>query len=477
MKSILSSIGSDSVTDGNEVRALCAATLPWSIVCALLLFAGCSDGVKNGERLEAVLGGTVDAEPGVVQATLASSTDWPQLFGPERNCFSTEQGLDTHWPAEGPREVWRVAIGTGYSSPVVSGNKLIVMHRQGDEEIIQCFDSKTGTSHWQFKYPTNYVCKYEYSNGPYSTPQVVGDCVYAIGAQAQLRCLNLEDGTERWYRDLQSEFNLEEQLFGFGASPWIEGDQLILNVGASPSGAGIVAFDCQSGKTLWTATDHRASYATPIATTLHGERYLFVFTYDGLVALNPLDGTVRWIEPFKSKSIDTVNATSPAIWQDMVVVMHGPGAGAKCFRINADGSHDLVWKDRRVLDSQFNSLLSHAGYLYGFTAKRAGGAAFRCIDFATGKLQWSVNSELQRGSCVATRDRIILWGEEGHLAAIDMNPVTASELTITASSLLEKPCYAAPALAAKTLYLRNESYLIALDLSTNQNNFSAKPHD
>jgi len=66
------------------------------------------------------------------------------------------------------------------------------------------------------------------------------------------------------------------------------------------------------------------------------------------------------------------------------------------FKVNKDGTHDLVWKDRRVLDSQFNSLLSHEGYLYGFTAKRAGGSAFRCIDFATGKLQWSVNSDLQR---------------------------------------------------------------------------------
>lgn len=437
-----------------------------AVALALFLQCGCTDVVSLPDSVETFT--TPEPELASAPSLEQETTGWPQLFGPERSCFSTERDVETRWGAAGPKELWRVPIGSGYSSPVVSGNKLILMHRLGDEEAIQCFDPRDGKSRWSYSYPTDYVCKYEYSSGPYSTPHIVGDHVFAIGAKGQLRCLDLADGSLIWHRDLQNEFDLEEQLFAFGASPWIEDGRLILNVGASKRGAGIVAFDCLTGDTVWTATDHRASYATPIAANMHGKRYLFVFTYDGLVALNPLDGTIHWIEPFKSKSIDTVNATSPAVWQNLVVVMHGPGAGAKCFKINEDGSHELAWKDRRVLDSQFNSLLSHDGYLYGFTAKRQGGSAFRCIEFASGKLQWSVNSDLQRGSCVAVRDRIILWGEDGHLAAIDLNPKTASELTITESSLLEKPCYAAPALASNKLFLRNEHYLIALDLSTNE---------
>ena len=433
----------------------------------LCILVGCNSDPGDVGRVLVTDGVEPQSQLQLLESAAGSSGDWPQLFGPDRTCFSRETDVDTSWGSAGPKEAWRKKIGTGYSSPVIAEGKLILLHRQGDEETIQCFSCDTGESLWRYAYPTEYTCKYEYSHGPYSTPVIAGDCVYAIGAQAQMHCLRLADGTLKWQRDLQADFNLGEQLFGFGASPWIEDDKLILNLGAAELNAGIAAFDVHSGATIWTSTDHHASYATPIATTLFDRRYLFVLTYDGLVALDPQDGTVRWIEPFKSKSIDTVNATSPAVWKNHVVVMHGPGAGAKCFKINEDGSHELAWKDRRVLDSQFNSLLTHDGYLYGFTAKREGGSAFRCIDFRTGKLQWSVNSALQRGSCVAVNDRIILWGEEGHLAVIDLDPSAAKGFTITEQSLMEKPCYSAPALSSKKLFLRNEQYVIAFDLTPN----------
>ncbi len=435
------------------------------LLCALV---GCSSERGDLNTAENVAGtGAVElqSKSNELEPTVDYSGDWPQLFGPERTCFSQETDVDTSWGSAGPKVAWRKSIGTGYSSPVIADCKLIILHRQGNEETVQCFRCDNGDSLWSYAYPTEYTCKYEYSHGPYSTPVIAGDCVYAIGAQAQMHCLSLEDGTLKWQRDLQADFKLGEQLFGFGASPWIEDDKLILNIGGAELHAGIAAFDVHSGATLWTSTDHRSSYATPMATTLFGERYLFVLTYDGLVALNPQDGNVRWIEPFKSKSIDTVNATSPAVWQNHVVVMHGPGAGAKCFKINEDGSHELAWRDRRVLDSQFNSLLTYEGFLYGFTAKREGGSAFRCVDFSTGKLQWSVNSALQRGSCVAVDDRIILWGEEGHLAVMDLDPSSAKGFTITDQSLMEKPCYSAPALSSKKLFLRNERQVIAFDLT------------
>lgn len=391
-------------------------------------------------------------------------TDWPQLFGPTRNCVSSERGIKANWGESGPREIWRLPIGSGYSSPVVSRGHLVVYHRQGDEEIVQSVNPEDGIEQWRRSFPTNYRCKYEYSSGPYSTPFISDDRVFVIGAQADVRCLDLSSGELIWHRNMRNDYELEEQLFAFGASPVIDGQRLIFNLGSRKSKTGIVALDVRDGQTLWTATDHRASYASPVITQLYDRRYLFVLTYEGLVAMEPESGEVFWTEEFQSKSVDSVNATSPAVWKNHVVVMQGPGPGARCWRIQSDGKYSLAWKDRRVLDSQFNSLLVHDGHLFGFTAKREGGAAFRCVDFATGKLKWSWNSDIQRGSCVAADGRIILWGEHGHLAAVDLNCERLNASTITSEPLLKQPCYASPALSQGRLFLRNEHFLVAYDL-------------
>jgi outer membrane protein assembly factor BamB len=66
-------------------------------------------------------------------------------------------------------------------------------------------------------------------------------------------------------------------FFGYGSSPLIHGDKLIVNVGAED--ACVAAVNKRDGKTIW-QTDHawHGSYASPIIATLHGQEKLLVFT-------------------------------------------------------------------------------------------------------------------------------------------------------------------------------------------------------
>ncbi len=420
----------------------------------------------------------------------ARSIGWPCFAGPFHNNVSAERNVRTEWPEEGPPELWRREIGTGYSSPVVHRQRLIVCYRRDEalpagteqrtstdangeladkeppagREFVECFNAVTGESIWAFEYRTSFECRYDYSDGPYSTPVIAGDRVYAVGAQGQIHCLSLESGELIWRRQLHREYAIPEALFAVGASPLLEGERLIFNLGAVDAEASIIAIDCQDGHTVWTALDHKASYATPVAATIHEQRYVFVVTFDGLVALDPSDGTVFWVEEFQSRAPDSVNATSPAVDGDRVVMVTGPGPGAICVQVLPNHEHQLLWQERRVLDSQFNSLLIINGYLYGYSSRRYGGASFRCVDMDTGKLQWKWQSVLDRGSAIAVADRFIMWGENGHLGSLDVNPHQLSPRSMTAQPMLAKPCYAAPALEAGRLYLRNETTLLCLDL-------------
>src|SRR5881296_2460566 len=90
---------------------------------------------------------------GSLPATQAEE-DWPQFLGPHRNGTSGETGLLERWPAKGVPVAWEKRIGTGYSAPSVRGERLVLHHRVGEEEIIECLQAATGKPLWRHGYPS-----------------------------------------------------------------------------------------------------------------------------------------------------------------------------------------------------------------------------------------------------------------------------------------------------------------------------------
>jgi outer membrane protein assembly factor BamB len=364
--------------------------------------------------------------------------------------------------------LWRRPIGRGYSSPVVAGSRLVVSHRLADDSIVECFAAETGESLWRYVEPAWYVCEYDYSDGPYSSPLVDGDLVYSVSAEGALVALDLATGEFLWRRDLERDFQPPEGLFAVGAGLCVDENRLIFNVGAGERNAGVVALDKNTGETLWTSSNHRPSYATPLAIQRGDRRLALVLTFEGLAAFDSPTGELLWSIPFRSQAPDSVNAVSPVVWNDLVLAVTGPGPGAVCLRLKGNidegDGYQEVWRDRRALDSQFNGLAVAEGHVFGYTSSRQGGSKFRCVDFATGEVKWEWESDLGRGSLVAVDGRLILWGERGDLAVLELRTDAARVLWQSRQPLLSAPCYASPALAGGRVYLRNESYLVCLNL-------------
>jgi outer membrane protein assembly factor BamB len=391
---------------------------------------------------------------------------WPAFLGPEGTCVSAETGLHFAWPESGPSEKWRIAIGSGYSSPVADGDDLVLLQRVGNREVVLCYDAETGQEKWRHGWPTTFQCKYEYTSGPYGTPRIDGPRIYAAGAQAQLCCLDRITGQPLWQRSLADDFALAPGLFGFGPGLLTDDERLYLNAGGVSRQAGIVALDKLTGETLWTATEHAMAYTMPRLATLHGRPLLLVLTEVGLVALDPASGREHWTVPYHSKAIDTMNAVTPLVQDDLLLLVAGPGPGATCLRVPPEGSPQEVWQDRRRLDSQFNQLVQHNGHVYGFTSRRQGGSQFRCLELATGRQRWEYASDLGRGQAIAADGCLIVLGEHGHLAALDLNPERLVVRSATPGPVLPGPCYASPALHRGLLYLRNETTLLCLSVRT-----------
>jgi outer membrane protein assembly factor BamB len=398
---------------------------------------------------------------------------WPCLFGPSGNSLSAELGVTATWPASGPPVLWHAAVGEGYSSPVTLGDDVIVFHRprkegandgddHGPDEAITCFEFATGKLRWQFSRPTSYRCKTHYSSGPYSTPVVDSEHVYAFGTEGNLYCLARSDGTLVWKRELWRDYSVEQSgYFPPAGSPLLADDRLVLNLGAADAGAGIIALDKTDGRTLWTATDHRAGYATPCAATIHGRSFVFVFTAEALAALDPHSGREYWQVRFRANNSELVNATSPIVYQD-IVFTSGYSLGCLCLQIQPDGSYKEMWRDkRRNLDSQYNPLICQDGWVYGFAALDD---QLHCVNLRTGELAWKGLRELERGAGIAVGNQLLILGTRGQLASVRIDPSKLDVLSQTKEPVIAAPAYSFPALHRGRLLIRNETELVCLDL-------------
>ncbi len=427
---------------------------------------------------------TADPQPTAVPPS-ASDPGWPRLFGPDGDSRSGERDLETDWGEEGPVVKWRRPVGRGYSAPVVLDKRLIVFYREADEEVVECADAETGATCWAFRYPTAYKCPVEYSSGPYSTPVLetrpnvahpgsgtagrpaVGSAagaqrrVYAWGAEGRLHCLDAERGTLVWSRALHDDYRVEPRRFPVASSPLLMGDRLILNLGSQADAAGVLALDKNTGATVWTATQDGASYATPVAATIHDREYVFVWTAQHLTALDPQSGHVWFQIPFSAKDPETVHATSPVVQGDVVLVS-GYQLGCLAVRILPDGVYQELWRvGPTVLDSHYNNLICQDGCVFGFGTF---GGGLRCVDMADGRLRWTWSSRLRNAASIAVGEQLILFDERGRLASVRVTSEGYESIAVMPRGLLSGRCFTAPALSDGRLYLRNEDELVCVDL-------------
>jgi outer membrane protein assembly factor BamB len=390
----------------------------------------------------------------------AFAADWPQFLGPTRNCTSSETGLLLSWPKEGPPKLWEKKIGEGFSGPVVAGERLILFHRLGDKETVECLDAATGKERWKYDYPTAYRDALGKGNGPRSTPLIAGNRVYTLGAEGRLHCLELETGKKVWDRTLAKDYEMRESYFGVGSSPIMDSERLIINVGAK--GAGVVAFDPATGKEVWKATDDAASYSSPVAATIDGVRHVIFMTRAGLVSLDPLTGAVRFRKPWRARIDASVNAASPIVVGDEVFITEAYRTGAALFKVRKDRVEE-VWKADEILSCHYNTPIHHAGHLYGLDGRQEGGGArLRCIELQTGKVRWT-QERFGCASLLLADGHLIALCETGDLALVEATPQAFREKARVAV-FTKLPCRAEIALANGRLYARDNDKLICWNL-------------
>jgi outer membrane protein assembly factor BamB len=404
-------------------------------------------------RLLQILGCLTAALPLLCSLT-ARAVDWYRWRGPDLNGISPETGWQTKWPDEGPKRLWKISVGTGFSSITTSQGHVFTAGNQDDTDTIYCLDATTGAVVWKHSYPC-VLDPHMYEGGPNATPTVDGDRVYVLSRKGDLLCLESATGKVVWSKNIHTgEPEAEIPTWGFSSSPLVEGDLLILNVGDAGT-----AFDKKTGKLAWNSGKGASGYSTPVPFGSGKDRLLLVFGAESLAAVQPADGKVIWSFPWKTPY--GMNCTDPITSGDEVFFSSDAGQGAARLKLT-DGKPAVIWQNKN-LRTHINSSILWQGYVYGVDDTEQRTSELKCISWETGESKWSEKS-FGKGSLMLAGGKLIGLSDKGELLVIDPSPDGFRPLS--RAQVLGGKCWTVPVLSNGKIYCRNaKGDLICLDVS------------
>ncbi len=219
-----------------------------------------------------------------VPITNVVAEDWSMFRGPNGSGVSTSTGLPEEFGPE-KNVIWKTALPPGHSSPVLTKDRIFVTAFEKDKQQtteskqpaggapavtskdtyklwVIALDRQTGKIIWQREVPRAKRGRLENVNNPASpSPVTDGSNVYVFFQDFGLVSFD-NAGKERWKLPL-GPFNM---FYGFGASPVLVDDKIILPVDQDSPSSYLIAVDKNSGKVRWKVERPIviSGYSTPI---------------------------------------------------------------------------------------------------------------------------------------------------------------------------------------------------------------------
>ncbi|MDE0825406.1 MAG: PQQ-like beta-propeller repeat protein [Akkermansiaceae bacterium] len=420
--------------------------------------------------------------------------EWPHFLGPHLNATTKEGPLLKKWPEKGLTVLWEKETGDGYAAPILAEGRLYYFHRVGEKEVLECRKPETGELIWSYDYAVEYKDRYGFSPGPRGSAVVSEGKVYVAGVTAQLHCVTAEKGELVWKKELAVEYKVPQYFFGYGPTPVVSGDRLIVNVGGKGGedgkGVSVAAFEKKTGKVLWEVEDKwGASYASPVVATIQGKVCALVIaagesrpTHGGLLTIDVESGEVYDRFSWRAKVYESVLASSPLVVDDQLVFISDCyEKGGVLLEFDEDLSSQPLWMQREF-GMHFMMPMVKDGHLYGFAGRNPPDTEFKCVNLKNGELTWTKDYRwkkedgqiegLFRASILQAGERYFALGEDGILVEVTLSP-KGPELVQKTRLFTAREAWTLPTLHKGLLYvvqntsdgeLRKKARMICYDL-------------
>jgi outer membrane protein assembly factor BamB len=398
--------------------------------------------------------------------TAGAQADWPRWRGPDGNGVASDTGWNPQALRGGARVAWTATIGTGYSSPVISGGRLYAMGSPDlNHLLVSCLAAETGAVVWQRSL--------EFGPGnedPMSTPATDGERVYGMVSNGTVFCLRAADGNLQWQTQLSPKGDVKTRLLshGMGTSPVVDGGLVLVN--ANKAG---VALDKLSGKAVWASSIvwGAAPYASPVTTQKDGKRITLLLGPVALNAVQTESGEVLWSAAHAEKQ-ETVS--DPVADGSLVFFSTHD---ACCVVDSASGEPRVLWSGVALRGGLATPVVID-GYLYGSDWDRPMTSLddnrlrreeypFRCVAMKTGEVAWTQPMKYQ--SLTASGNHLLMLDANGLLSIAAVSPAgleTLGSADVLAGAERRRLFLSPPVLCNGRIYCRNYAGdLVCIDVS------------
>ncbi|MFG0291222.1 MAG: PQQ-binding-like beta-propeller repeat protein, partial [Rhodopirellula sp. JB044] len=241
----------------------------------------------------------------VVLSPLSSAEDWRVWRGPTLDNHAPASAADSipvSWSSS-QNVIWKSPIpGSGHASPIVVDSRVFVLTHESDSKTISLlrYDLEDGARsgrvvlHEGVEPPKYLHKKNTCASG---TPASDGKAVYVavqVNDTIQASAVSL-DGTILWQRTVAPYQVSSKFWFGYGSSPLLTNDSVVVAVDVDNDDRGLYAFDKTTGEPKWRAArPSHASYSSPILADVDGKQQIVISGGALVASYDPETGRELW---------------------------------------------------------------------------------------------------------------------------------------------------------------------------------------
>jgi outer membrane protein assembly factor BamB len=405
-------------------------------------------------------------------------SEWGNWRGPNFNGSTDEKNLPASWSWE-KDVVWKSSLpGPSGATPIICNGRVYVSSMVGKsgDFVALCIDARNGNRLWQRKTGSD-SRKFPRNNMASPSPVTDGKLAIFLYGSGHLVGFDVE-GNPLWSRNIEKEYGNLAIKFGYGSSPLLVRNKLIIPVirrdhpyrppeAAQRLDSYLLALNPKTGKTIWkqprptnTFDESMETYGTPLPFVRNERMEILNSGADFITANDPETGKELWrFEYHKYKVRDTRIIPSLVTGADLIFGTRHKSRGA--FALDPSDRKRIVWEYTGPA-TDCPTPLFYQGRLYVLDGMKHG-KVVSCLEPKSGNVIWQGKiggRSPWRASLTGADDKLYCVNEDGEIVVLAAGGREFNILFRT--KIDEGPMQSTIAVANSCLFLRTAKNLYCI---------------